>query len=100
MSETGVSAENVSKVIEIISKHMFNHKFKNLPSAQCATNMLHEGFVLSNTQSAESAIAADNITLHSDGTSRDGKKIVGHQMSEDDGCVFYLDFAPVASEDA
>ncbi|KAK3795482.1 hypothetical protein RRG08_020703 [Elysia crispata] len=31
---------------------------------------------------------------------RDGKKIVGHQMSVDDGCVFYLDFAPVASEDA
>ena len=77
---------------------MFNHKFKNLPSAQCATNMLHEGFVLSNIQVAESAIAA--ITLHSDGTSRDGKKIVGHQLSVDDGSVLYLGFAPVASEDA
>ena len=38
MNETGVSAEKDRKVIDIVSKYMFNHNFNNCPSTQCATN--------------------------------------------------------------
>ncbi|KAK3699992.1 hypothetical protein RRG08_004552, partial [Elysia crispata] len=78
------------QALSMLSREEAYNKSRNKPDSREEVNI----------QSAESAIAADNITLHSDGTSRDGKKIVGHQMSVDDGCVFYLDFAPVASEDA
>ena len=37
--------------------------------------------------------------LYSDGTSRDHKKIVGHEITLDDWACFYLGYAPIASED-
>ena len=45
-------------------------------------------------------LAAENFTLHTDGTSRNGKKIVGHQISLDSGETLSLGFTTVATEDS
>ncbi|GFN81994.1 hypothetical protein PoB_000850000 [Plakobranchus ocellatus] len=74
----GVSAAKVRDVIQIVSENIFNYKITQpLPCAQTVGNMCDEGFVLSNLQVAQSLARNDYATLHSDGTSRDGKKIVG-----------------------
>ncbi|GFS13008.1 hypothetical protein ElyMa_003126000 [Elysia marginata] len=99
--DAGVSAAKVSDTIQIVSENIFNYKITQpLPCAQTVVNMCDEGFVLSNLQVAQSIVSNDYATLHSDGTSRDGKKIVGTQLSLSDGSTLYLGFVPVATEDA
>ena len=58
------------------------------------------GLAISNFQVAEKVLDSDNVTLHSDGTSRDHKKVLSHQLTLDDGTTLYLGFTPVATEDS
>ena len=51
------------------------------PCAQSALNMVDEDQVISHMQTAEAVLSSPNCTLHSDGNSRDHKKIVGMQLS-------------------
>ncbi|GFS13743.1 hypothetical protein ElyMa_003144500 [Elysia marginata] len=99
MSNVGVSASNVKKCISIVSENLFDHKFKELPCEKSCLNMLDEAKVISNIQTAEEILSSSNATIHSDGTSRDQKKIVGHQVSLDTGTTLFMGFTPVASED-
>ncbi|GFO20613.1 hypothetical protein PoB_004711800 [Plakobranchus ocellatus] len=57
--------------------------------SKTAINMVDEGQVISNIQTVEAVLKSSNCTLHSDGTSRDHKKIVGTQLSLDNGDVFF-----------
>ena len=45
-------------------------------------------------------LAVENFTLHTDGTSRNGKKTVGHRISLDSGETLSLGFTTVATEDS
>ena len=90
-SEAGVAAAKGARAIDIVSSNIFHHEFKeSLPSTQTALNTCDEGFVLSNMQSAEAILSSTNVTLHSDGTSRDQKKVVGHQLTVDSGDHFFF----------
>ncbi|GFR74879.1 hypothetical protein ElyMa_000440800 [Elysia marginata] len=62
--------------------------------------MVDEGYVISQVQVMEGVLNSNNVTVHSDGTSRDHKKIVGHQLSLSNGETFYLGYVPVACENA
>ena len=67
---------------------------------QTALNIADEGHVLTKFQAAERKLESENFTLHSDGTSRNGQKITGHQVSLDSGETLRLGFTTVATEDA
>ena len=89
------------KVIEAVALNIFKYTFEdNLPSTQTVLNMIDEAYVVSQVQVMEGILNSNDATLHSDGTSRDHKKIVSHQLSLSNGETFYLGYAPVASENA
>lgn len=75
-----VPASKCKTVIKTVAKHLFNTNLvqKDLPCLQTAINGADEGHILTKFQTDEKMLAAENLTLHTDGTSRNGKKIVGH----------------------
>ena len=89
-------------VIKAVAKNLFNTDIadKDIPCLQTALNVADEGHVLAKYQAAEQMLNVDNFTFHSDGTSRNGMKIVGHQISLDTGKTLSLGLATVATEDA
>ena len=100
VSEVGVSTANVSNVMEIVGKNIFQHSFKErLPCAYMCQKMCDEGYVVSQIQTTESVLKAENVALHCDGTSRDQKKIVSHQLTTDSGETLYLGYQPVGTEE-
>ena len=46
-------------------------------------------------QVVENVLKSNHAKIHSDGTSLDQKKIVGHQISTSLGDTFYLGYIPV-----
>ena len=89
----GVAASNVQKVIQAVAQNIFKYTFEdNLPSTQTVLNMIDEAYVVSQVQVMEGILNSNDATLHSDGTRRDHKKIVSHQLSLSNGETFYLDF--------
>ena len=99
VSEVGVSTANVSKVMDIVGRNIFHHSFKErLPCAYTCQKMCDEGYVVSQIQTTESVLKAENVTLHCDGTSRDQKKIVS--LTTDSGETLHLGYQPVGTEDA
>ena len=72
----------------------------DLPCLQTAINVADEGHILTKYQATEKMLEADNFTLHTDGTSRNGQKIVGHQISMDSGGILSLGLTTVATEDS
>ena len=97
-----VSASKCGTVIKAVAKNLFNTDIadKDIPCLQTALNVADEGHVLAKYQAAEKMLSVDNFTFHSDGTSRNGMKIVGHQISLDSGETLSLGLATVATEDA
>ena len=62
--------------------------------------MCDEGYAISQVQATEAILKSQNITIHSDGTSRDTKKVVSEQISTGGNETLFLGFTPVATEDA
>lgn len=93
--EAGVTASNVSKVIKTVSENIFHHTFEKLPCERSALRMCDEGYAISQVQAAGAVLEASNITIHSDGSSRDTKKIVSEQISTDKGKTIYLGYTTV-----
>lgn len=54
--DAGVSSSNVGKVIDIVSRNIFNHKFSDLPSRQTSVNICDEGLAISNMQIVENVL--------------------------------------------
>ena len=100
--DDSVPASKCSAVIRTVSKHLFSTDFheKDLPCMQMALNVADEGHVLTKFQAVERMLEAENFTLHSDRMSRNGQKIIGHQVSLDNGETLSLGFMTVATEDA
>ena len=102
LCQADVAAGNVAKCIKIVSECLFNYNIdlSSLPCKQSVINIMYEGLAISNYQVVENALSRNDVTLHSDGTSRDHKKIVNHQITLDNGETYFLGFIPVCSEDA
>ena len=101
-SECNVPAGKCSSVIKVVADSLFGVQYEDedLPCLQTAVNIADEGHVLSKVQAAEQMLKADNLTLHTDGTSRGGKKIMGYQITLDNRTTLSLGFSTVAAEDA
>ena len=98
--ENDVPTTKVGNVIKVVSKWIFESDVDSVPSASSANNMMDRAHVLSKLQIREGINKCGGWTLHGDGTSRDGKKIVGQQVSLDSGETLSGGFSSVAVEDA
>ncbi|KAL8572448.1 hypothetical protein ACOMHN_005594 [Nucella lapillus] len=101
-ADANVAASQCGKVISIVGQHLFNVDLKeeDLPKLQTSINIADEGHFLAKFQATETILAADNVTLHTDGTSRGAHKIVGQQITLDSGATLYLGLNTVATEDS
>ncbi|XP_022110164.1 LOW QUALITY PROTEIN: uncharacterized protein LOC110989821 [Acanthaster planci] len=98
--ELNVPTTKVGEVIGAVCRHIFKKdNIDNLPSASTANNMVDQAHVLSKLQMAEGIIGSERWDLHGDGTSRDGKKILGQQVTLNSGKTLSGGFSAVAVED-
>ena len=81
-SRCGPFRSRCKTVMKTVATHLLNTNLdqRDLPCLQTAINVADEGHILTKFQTAEKMQAVENFTLHTDGTSRNGKKIVGHQI--------------------
>lgn len=100
--DANAEAGQCSKVISIVASNLFNVNLsvEDLPCLQTAINIADEGHVIAKVQAAEQILASENVTLHTDGTSRSGNKIVGQQITLDNGTTLNLGLKTVATEDS
>lgn len=101
IGQAEVSGKNCGSVIDIVVRNLFHIKLdrKDLPSERSSLRFADKGHVLAKCQLAETLLTSANVDLHSDGTSRDHNKVVGHQLSTDAGLVLSCGFIPVCKED-
>ena len=100
--EANVSASNCSKVVNIVSKFLYNQEIpmEQLPSIQTALNMSVEGQYLSKYQTVERILSCQHFTLGTDATSRDKRHYVEQHIYLSDGAIMSLGFTEVASDNA
>ncbi|KAK3770779.1 hypothetical protein RRG08_036381 [Elysia crispata] len=95
--DAGVSASKCPQVIDIVSKNLF-HQTLDLPHWTTANKIVEEAHAVAKIHVAEALLENKNVTLHSDGTSREKKKFVGQQITLDNGRTLSLGFVEVAPE--
>ena len=97
-----VPATKCNFVIRTVADQLFGIHFeeKDLPCTSSSLNIADEGHVLSKFQATEKMLATQNCTIHTDGTSRGGKKFLGFQVSLDTGETLSLGYQSVATEDS
>ena len=76
-----VGINHVSPVIQIVIRHMTKLHMERLPSPSKMSAFLGEAKQLVLTQIGECLLSADNLTLHRDGTTKQGKKYYGAQIA-------------------
>ena len=101
LGEAEVSASQCSKVIQIVCQNLFhkNVSLSELPSERTVIRYADQGHFLAKYHIGERLLNSSAWDLHSDGTSKDRKKSVGHQATLDCGETLSLGFTSVASED-
>ena len=100
VGELEVSTANASPVIACVAKWVFGKDvpLADLPKSSIATTMIDRAHVLAKIQVAEEMLNSQRWDLHSDGTTRDHNKILGHQITTDKGLSFSTGFCPLTSE--
>lgn len=95
------AAKNCGSIIDCVSRHLFGLSLekKDLPSERTSIRFADKGHVLAKYHLVDTLIHSTNVDLHSDGTSRDHNKILGHQFSTDKGLLLSCGFVPVFKED-
>ena len=101
VGELDVPTTKLSKVVQSVSKWLYDKDIdkSELPSTATANNYVDIAQVLGKYQLAEELVESDRWDLHGDGTSRDTKKIIGQQVTLDNGKSLPAGFSPVAVED-
>lgn len=94
-----VSANKMSDVISIVSENLIDYIPENLPSRTTISNILDEGHLLAKHQVSEILTNSTNFDIFSDGTCRDGKKVMDIGVHTTNSTLV-LGFKPVAKEDS
>ena len=77
-----IPTTKVGGVLGTVCKWLFNKEnIDSVPSAATANIMVDRAQVLSKLQVAECMLSSERWDLHGDGTSRDGNKIIGQQVT-------------------
>ena len=79
-----VGIKNVEPVIRSVLKHITSFEIKKLPHLTTLTRMFSEMKGLACQQLSEELQKGDNLTLHSDGTSKYGQHFYSFQLSTPD----------------
>ena len=100
IGDADISAKNCGNAIQIVCQNLFGIQLKDsdIPSEQSSLRFPDQGHILAKHQVAESLLKSTNADLHSDGTSKDHPKYVGHQLTTDSGQSFSCGFVPVCQE--
>ncbi|RUS74049.1 hypothetical protein EGW08_018198 [Elysia chlorotica] len=99
LQASGVASSKIPTVIDIVSKTLFEQTL-DIPHRTTANRIIEESNAMAKLHISECLRDNTNVTLHTDGTSRQKKKYVGQQLTLDDGRVISLGFRVVATEDA
>lgn len=102
MGECEVPSKNVPKVIQAVSKWVFDKNLTSadLPCPSSAVNMMDRAHILSKYQVAEEICGEDHFDFHSDGTSRDQKHVLGRQVNLASGKQLSLGYQALCVEDS
>lgn len=102
IGECDVPSTKCGLVIQAVSKWIFEKDIPltQLPSSNTCIEMADRAQVLSKYQVTERLTTTERWDLHTDGTSRDHKKIVGLQVNLDSGTTLSAGFSGVAVEDS
>ena len=102
VGEHEISAGQCEQVIETICRTVLNAKVPedDLPSERSVLQFVDAGQFLGKMQVASALTNSGNFELHTDATSRVGKKYVGQQVTTDDDQNLSCGCAVVASENA
>eukprot|EP00117_Sycon_ciliatum_P022674 scpid18081/ scgid19491/ len=82
-----VGVEHVSAVIKTVITTLTSYHIERLPSPAKMCDFLGEAKQLVLTQLGEQLMATQNLTLHRDGTTKNGKKYYGAQISTADATL-------------
>ena len=101
-TECEVSAQKCGRVIQAVSKNIFNVDImeKDLPSENTVINMVDRAHVLAKYQVAEEMSESEQWDYHFDGTTRDNKKILGQQVTLSTGKNLSVGFVGMVEEDS
>ena len=98
VGECEVAPSRCGTVIQAVARHILHAIVpdSDLPSTHSAFRFADRGHLLSKMHVSEAMLEADAWDLHLDGTSRSGRKYLGHQMNVD-GCVLSAGFTPASA---
>ena len=101
IGEAEVPAARCSKIIHIVSKHIHHVDIplSDLPSERTSLRFADQGHVLAKYHIANNIDTAENFDLHSDGTTKDHIKYMGHQLTLSSGQSLSTGFTTVFKED-
>ena len=101
VGEAEVPAVICGRVIHIVSKNIFHYEIPltELPSERTTLRYADQGHVLFKIHVASKLEGCGAYDLHSDGTTKDHQKYVGHQVTLDSGESRSLGFTMVSTED-
>ena len=101
VGEAEVPAVRCGRVIHIVSKNIVLNEIPltELPSERTTLRYADQGHVLSKIHVASKLEGCGAYDLHSDGTTKDHRKYVGHQVTLDSGESMSLGFTMVSTED-
>ena len=99
VGENEVPPGRCGSVIQTVAKHVLNAVVpeSHLPSMRSAERFADHGHVIGKIHIAETLLESENWDLHTDGTSRCGKKFVSQQMNVP-GKALATGFIPVSTE--
>ena len=78
---SNVSIGNVSSVIRSVAKNMFDCELDRLPNTSLLADMAVEMKQLAQMRAAEAVHVDTATTLHTDGTTKHGRKFTGYQVT-------------------
>ena len=97
-----IAAGRCGQVIETICRTLLHARVAegDLPSERSVLRFMDMGQVLGKMQIASALTESEHFDLHTDGTSKGGKKYVGQQVTTDDGYTLSCGYTVVATETA
>lgn len=100
--EKEVSATRCGEVIETVCRHVAGYQIppEELPSLRTVLRIMDKGHVMSKLQVADAFLQSNHFDLHTDGTTKCGKKVVGQQVTLDNGESLACGFSIVSTEDS
>ncbi|CAC5359998.1 unnamed protein product [Mytilus coruscus] len=94
-----ISANKISNVINIVSNNLFDTVPSDLPCRSTISNICDEGHVLAKHHVSETLANCQQFDIFSDGTGREGKKIIDLGVHTKTGTLS-LGYKSVAREDS